>query len=170
MAVTNHVNGPAGVFVGLGSSGALEELGYSVSGIDITFNYYQDPINTDVFGLCPFDMTQYPGSATIKAELISYDDSVITQVFAIGGASGAGVSCAAGTLLVAQGHSYRLLIKSQASGTGEACNNFLNAFLVPDQSFSVGSKPTIYVVTWMALPAQQVDTSTGAVLFNSVCS
>lgn len=171
MAVGEHVTGPATIFTGTGASSALEELGLSIQGIEPEFENHFEEVFTDINGACPFDVQYFPQTAIIRAELILWDQTVLDKVLAITAGGTAGVQSAAGTLMLAQGKTYRLLIKSDStSGTGEPCMNFVQAYLSGPPRTKMGTRIQTYVLEWRALPQQQYTNSAGAVLWNRTCT
>lgn len=90
------VNGSALVYVGTGSGGALELLGYTDNGVDIQINYNRAEIFTDIYGpMTPHDFQDMGMTARIVVPLIAMDRSVLTKWLVFGdnsGSSGSGLA------------------------------------------------------------------------------
>jgi hypothetical protein len=171
MAEVIVVNGPALISVGLGSMQALESLGYSEDGVEVSLTFNTEDVRVDTFATTAFDVQHFLEEATITASLVVYDTSVLDAVKARGFGMTAGTMPAAGTLMVAQGYTYPLIVQATPNPNGVfngACIKFPNCYCT-NWSEKRGTRATRVNVTWRALPEQQVSASTGSVLWEVSC-
>jgi len=115
MAVAINVAGLASVYVDTGGSNALELLGYTRNGVDITDNGYFLDVHTDVDGGDdgpPTDVQYLGGTITIRMEFTKYDDAIRAKIDTrlYGGTSG--VNGAVGSLMRGGAKTYRLVINT----------------------------------------------------------
>lgn len=115
MAVQIVVAGALPVSVGTGSAAALESLGYSTNGIEITEEVYSIPVPGDEHGGdegAPIDFQKLGEKHTIRMELSKYDPAVAAklQPKLLGGT--AGQVGAYGLLLFAGSYSFRVLLNN----------------------------------------------------------
>jgi hypothetical protein len=173
MALQLHVNGPAEIQIDAG--GGLEQLGFSVDGVSISFNMLQEDVFVDCYGpKMPYDVQYFLQSINVKCDLILHDNDVLNEILAgIADPTGnAGIVGAAGDLYIQNVHYHRLLIKSIPDNTGltdvEPCHNFPVAMLTDVATGNFGTRRTQYALTWLVLLPQQT-TSIGAVLYDNTC-
>jgi len=113
MAISVVTTGPALVKVDTGVAGALEDLGYSINGVEITETVLETDVPGDQNGGDegpPIDI-QYLGQIDrVRMELSKYDIAVADKIRArlLGGT--AGVIGTPGTLIAGTSVFYRLLI------------------------------------------------------------
>lgn len=163
MAKSLNVNGAAKISVG-GS-----ELGYSVDGVKITINQYEQPVHVDLFGpLIDYDTQYMGGDATITAELIYWDDAILQKsLMSLPGVTVTnGTLGAVGALYQANSIGNTLAIAQQGTGINGTNHTwtFGSTRLVSSSTINVGVIISRYVLTWKASAAQGTGSS-GAVLF-----
>lgn len=115
MAAAIQVAGLATIKVDTGSSNALETLGITRNGAEITDNGYFLDVHTDTDGGDdgpPTDIQYLGQTATIRLELTKYDEAVAAKLRPrlYGGTDG--VVGTVGSLLIGGSKTYRLLIHS----------------------------------------------------------
>jgi len=113
--MTVHVAGPAHLQVATPASGALEDLGYSRNGVDVTFRGYYDDVPSDLMGGelgPPLDVQYFGETADIQCQLTSYQTSVYNKVQAQLAAGTAGTPGTPGTLMFSELKAFRLRITS----------------------------------------------------------
>lgn len=179
MAQSYHVFGAAQLLVGTGSVGALESLGYSVDGVEILLNPKFDDIYVDTYGPhVPGDVQYFLVDANIKCELEYYDLAVLNKLLCFVPGVNASVTTGqmwkAGDLMLQNGLTTRLVIRSTPQGTGltsvETCWNFLNTYLVDSDDLMVGVKRTTHKLTFRAIPSFNAASSVGQTLYNTTCT
>lgn len=141
MSIIVHVPGTALIRVGTGASGALEDLGYSVNGVQIVMETYLLDVPGDENGGDhgpPIDIQKMGEKATVRIECNKYELNVANKLAPFHG-DALGVPGAAGRLLFTGEGYYRLLIQG-ASGANYAYN-FPRAVLSRrPREFNVGTK------------------------------
>ena len=148
MAVAIQVAGPCLVKTDTGSANALESLGYTRDGAQITFDGYMLDVPVDDNGgeAGPPADVQYMGeTATIVLNLTKYDSAVIAKVTPrlYGGTDGqVGTP---GTLFFGDSKSYRLLL-----ATTLLPYNFVRAILRSANEVNKGTKFSEYRLVWTA--------------------
>lgn len=113
MAATINVAGLASCNFDTGTSNALELLGYTRNGVEITDNGYFLDVHTDLDGGDdgpPSDSQYLGGTCTIRMEFTKYDDAVRAKIDTrlYGGTSG--TNGAAGTLMIQGAKTFRVCI------------------------------------------------------------
>jgi len=113
MAAAVVVAGACLVRSGTGSASALEDLGYSINGIEITEKVYTSDVPGDQNGGDegpPIDIQYFGETHTIRMELSKYDATVAAKIQPkqLGGT--AGTIGTAGTLYGAGSKSFRILL------------------------------------------------------------
>src|SRR5690348_5025129 len=110
MAVDGYcVNGPALVYTGTGSAGALELLGYTVDGVDIDIVENTSPIMTDLFGPeTPQDFQAMGMVARIVCSLIAIDRTVFNKVTGKGDRTAVGEINTPGIVMGVGGYAFRV--------------------------------------------------------------
>lgn len=114
MALADHVDGPAAIYVGgfgAGLSGGLSLLGVAEEGVDIVVNKYLEPKKSGAAGpSVPADLQRMGMDATISGGVNVYDLSALQAIRAEGVADG--VMPALGSMMASSGSTYRLVIAS----------------------------------------------------------
>ena len=141
------VNGPTYLYVGTGSAGALQKLGFTERGVHITLMGHHVPVFSDDLGPeSPRDVSFMADDAFIRFDLNQFDETVWRQCVArlwnsTNQAIGAGNLAAPGyldakdpgSLMSAEGYTFRLLVYApysvKSAYTGLNSHNFLNAYL-----------------------------------------
>jgi hypothetical protein len=166
------VNGEASIWTTAG--GSLTELGVSVDGVTFKETLMKEPVNIDTYFKQPYDYQYSLTDAVITCDLVVWD---VTQLNLCLGRllnQTPGTYGPAGSLIVQGGFTFRLLIKSTPAGTGitgvEACHNFPIVFLDDAYEVKFGTERSIYKLIFRAMPAQQLSSTNGVVLWNTVCS
>lgn len=170
MAMAINVNGEARVRTGTGAASALEDLGVSQDGVSIGIRDHTSPVFTDSFGGPlgpPFDEQQFQQDAIIRMLLPFYDEAVLTKIRSrMGGTDG--VQAASGALWGGGAKYFRLLVTSPV---GALPWNFLTARLYESFEHKIGTKYTIWDLTFYAVPYTGVAGVTSAnVLWNRTTS
>lgn len=82
MAIDGYsLNGTALVYVGTGSAGALELLGYTEQGVDMDITENKAEIMTDLYGnMTPQDFQDMGMMARVVCPLIAYDRTIMAKV------------------------------------------------------------------------------------------
>src|SRR5271166_3234046 len=116
-----HVNGPARIFAGVGGGGALMYLGLSTAeGVSIAPENFYQPVFTDQYGPdVPAERQYFLGTAHIRFKLAKYDEAAMLLVRTPPGAAAEGQMPAAGVLMNTGALSFRVLIDSFTSPTGD---------------------------------------------------
>jgi hypothetical protein len=115
MAVTVNVAGIATIQVDTGSSNALETLGLTENGAEVTFEGYYGDVPCDDNGGNegpPADVQYFGETAEIRLTLSKFDPTILAKVNALLYGGTAGTPGIVGTLMFAQNFTYRLLINS----------------------------------------------------------
>lgn len=174
MSLIPHVNGEASIWTGTGSSNALEELGISVDGVTFKETLLKEPVMVDTYFKHPFDYQYSLTEVVITCDLVIWDATVLAKLKSRLIGVTQGTYGAAGSLIVAGGYTTRLLIMSTPASTGitgvEPCWNFPKVFLDDAYEAKFGTERTIYKLVFRAMPAQQLSTTNGVLLWNTTCS
>lgn len=146
MAIGVQVAGKALVKVDTGSANALEDLGYSINGIEISQEPYFSDVPSDENGGDegpPIDVQYFGEIATIRMELSRWDPAIAAKIdpFLYGGTSG--TQGTPGSLM--SGFSYRLVIVTSALP-----RNFPIAFPSEPIEINKGTKYSRLAITWKA--------------------
>jgi hypothetical protein len=109
------INGTAFVYVGTGTSGALELLGYTEAGVDKDIKENKREIMTDLFGdMTPQDFQDMGMVARIVAPFIAMDRTVMAKVMGRGDRTAVGQISTPGSVLGVGGYAFRVAIASPA--------------------------------------------------------
>jgi len=113
MALVVNVHGAALVRVGTGAANALEDLGYSVNGVDIEETVLTADVPGDQNGGDegpPIDIQYFGQIDIVRLELSRYDAAVLAKIDCrlLGGTTGS--TSAPGTLIFGASRHYRLLV------------------------------------------------------------
>ena len=157
MATAISVDGPCNVKVDTGSSNALEQLGYTADGVDVS----AEPFNLDVPGDenggsdgIPIDIQHFGQVHRIRMELTKFDEAVAAKVHnlwnTLGGGTAGTAEHTAGALYSGSSKGYRVLL--------EPTNRPRNYLFCVPQSFDrvKGSKYTRLIIEWIAYPVSGV--------------
>lgn len=107
------VNGTAFVYVGTGSAGALELLGYTEAGVDKDIKENKREIMTDLFGdMTPQDFQDMGIVARIVAPMIAMDRAVMAKIMNRGDRTALGQMNTPGLVLGVAGYAFRVAIAS----------------------------------------------------------
>ena len=163
-----YVTGPVSYQVGVGSSNALLQLGFVESDPRISLRASNTDVFTDASGPgVPWDVLQNAEEAMIAADFVLYSETVMGQIKSRirGGTPGAGAAGALGSLMRAEGNTFRLLMlfpyasKSSVYADMPACMNFPNAYLADAIDMTVGTKRRVTRVLFRCIPTWGYDGS-----------
>lgn len=175
MALTTQVNGEARIQVGTGTSYAFEDLGVSIDGVEIDFKLHTEDIRVDTYGpAVAWDTQYFLEDATIRIRMQVFDPAIFAKVSNRGLGFTNGTFAAAGTMMIAQQHTFPVRIKSTPTGTGilgsAPCHTFYNCYVVDSYTKKVGTVATMLSLTFRAMAQQQLSSSAGAILWDTTCS
>jgi hypothetical protein len=162
-----HINGPALVYVGTGSSGALELLGFTKDGVDVRVTEHSKTIQTDLFGGDegpPQDMQIFGQSAVLNIPLIASDRTVLTKVESRGDRTAAGQISTPGTVAgggVAVGTAGNIYFACAFTSAADTPWKFAACYLKPDFNTRLGSVIAPFVLQLIAIPYALVTVTTG---------
>ena len=116
MAIDGYmVNGTAFVYVGTGAGNALQLLGYTDQGVEMSVDEFKEPIMTDLYGnRVPQDYQDMGMSARITVNLIACDRTVLASVIGRGDRSEVGEISQPGLVLGMSGYAFGVAIASPA--------------------------------------------------------
>jgi hypothetical protein len=169
MAVGPHFFGACLVSVGTGEDNAMEALGYTTDGVDITYSHITEPYQSDVSGKATRGVKTYGPEAHIKCRFIEFDTAIWAKVMALYFGGTQGVAIAAGTIINVQGYAFPVQISSTSAGLdAETCWEFNVCYPVGDLGENYGTTEKMPSVTFHAiLPHTDIGTTAGAVLYQS---
>lgn len=157
MAIDGYaVNGAALVYVGTGSAGALELLGYTDAGVPMDVTEVTDDIMTDVMGKVPHDIQSMGMTARIVANLIAMDRTVLAKITGRGDRTTVGQMNTAGLVLGAAGYSFRVGISSPLDTPW----SFSRCIIRPGFGTTHASKANPFRVEFFAWPVAAVTATT----------
>jgi len=113
MAETPHIAGAAHIKVGTGAGAALESLGYTDNGAQVTAQAYIEPIPGDENGGDagpPIELNYLGETYRVRLELTKWDAAVADKIACRTRGGTAGTPTAAGTLIFANSYDFRVLI------------------------------------------------------------
>lgn len=158
MSQQHHVFGAAGLYVSVGQSpSTVGLLGMSVDGVNVEVVRYVDPIHDDRAGPnVSTDEQRFGSEARITADVVWYDSTLLSQIFALadnGTTSSEGTAGYAGVLFGLGGFYYNLVIQSPSgsSPTNESLWNFKYTRLLDAQSVKVGTVKNVWRLIWKAV-------------------
>lgn len=163
MAIDGYmVNGTSFVYVGTGSAGALELLGYTVEGADMNVEEHKGEIFTDLFGpRTPQDFQDFGMTARIIAPFIAVDRTVLAKIMSRGDHTGApanqGTLNTPGLVLGVGGYGFRVGIAS----TFDSPWSFNTCILRPGYGTRLATKANPFRVEFMAWPYASYTATTG---------
>jgi len=151
MAHAIHVPGAVQIQVstGSGTPGAMEILGYTINGADITHDVLMSDVPGDQNGGDegpPIDIQYFGQTARVRLELSSWDKlvaSVLLSRFQGGDYQNAATTHTVGTLLSANSKGFRLHLKAETLGVDAPLTGSINfLFAVPRSpvEFNKGTK------------------------------
>lgn len=162
------VNGPVDLYVGTGSQGALEKLGFSENGVNLNFIYPTVPFHSDDMGAeTPQDIQIFPPHAFCEFDLNQWDEAVWTKVQARTykiltqtGLNGAFDMLDPGSFLRLEGYMYRLLLDApyaaKTAFTGMTPYNFLAATLEGQvRTGPLSTRPKKHAGLFHAIPTKR---------------
>jgi hypothetical protein len=157
MADGYHINGPALVYTGTGSAGALELLGYTVDGVDISISKNVAEIITDLFGpMTPQDFQDMGEVASITCPLIVSYREVLSRVANRGDRGAVGQMNTPGLVLGQTGAAFSVGITSTDSPW-----LFAKAVVRPDMRAKLATKAHPFVLQLFAWPYAAYTALTG---------
>lgn len=143
------INGPAVVSVGTGSLGALETLGYTDGGVDVSVDELTADIISDVFGpLLAHDVQQFGMTAQITVPLVAMDRTVLGKVIGRGDRTTVGLLSTPGLTMGQSGYAFRVGIAS----TVDSPWSFSKCILKPGSRFKLATKVQPFTLTFFAGP------------------
>jgi hypothetical protein len=149
MAIDGYtVNGPATIFVGTGTSGAYQLLGYTIDGADIQIEELSKEIMTDVMGDAPQDVQNMGMTARITAPLIAMDRTVLATVTGRGDRAAAGQISTIGLVRGMAGFLFAVGIASPA----DAPWAFPYCYMKPGFGTKLASKANPFRCEFYAIP------------------
>ena len=156
MAIQPNVACKALVKIDTGTSNALENLGYSINGINIDEQAFREDIFSDQGGGnsgMPVDVMMHGERHIITLDMVYWDPAVGAKIQYVRGTT-AGEAASPCTLMMGDSKFYRLLI----TGTGFT-RNYLRAFAVSRSLGQIGTHPSILRLSFEAYPVTQIDPS-----------
>lgn len=174
MALTPHVNGPAIIYVGTGydarsgsgdTPGAMTNLGISVDGVELDWQYNYRPIQADTGGPdLPVTEQQFGMLCRISMDLVIYDEAVLAPLRQRPTAAAEGVLEPMGRVMLPANYA-RLFIDSPIDAL---VWNFPTT-RPEGGGVKIGTVKNVWRLQWMAFAYIGVAlVSTGAVLYNRV--
>jgi hypothetical protein len=151
------VNGCAFVYVGTGTAGALELLGYTEAGVDKDIKENKREIMTDLFGdMTPQDFQDMGMVARIVCPMIAMDRSVFAKVYDKGDRATVGLLNTPGLVLGVAGYSFRVAIASPADAPWS-----FGRCVCLSESTRLATKANPYRFEFFAWPAASYTALTG---------
>lgn len=160
MSALVQVPGACLVKTNTGSTGALESLGYSINGVEVSEEMLTEDVPGDQNGGeggPPVDIQDFGHIARIRMELSVWDFTVAGKIRGRLNAAtssytptpGAGISPTPGTLIVANILHFRLLLLPTIAGDAM---NFLAAVPREPYAINLGTKFARLIFEWIAYP------------------
>lgn len=146
MAIAVQTVGKALIKVGTGASAALESLGYSINGVEISDEPFYGDVPSDENGGDegpPIDVQYFGFVSTIRMELSRWDSTIAAKVFPFLNGGTAGTQGTPGILMSA--NSYRLVIIPTSDP-----RNYPVAFPSEPIEINKGTKYSRLAITWKA--------------------
>jgi hypothetical protein len=174
MAIAVHVPGATPISVGTGSANALQTLGYTVDGTQITAEKIWEDVPGDQGGGeggIPIEFQMFGIIHRIHLELSKWDTAVLALLETAINTNGtlstitAGKSPVPGSLVLANSAQFRLLINPPNEST--LIRNYPLALPREPQVFNAGTKWARLVMDWVAYPDL---TQSPPLLYNSTTS
>jgi hypothetical protein len=146
-----QVPGPTGIY---GGSAGATLFGYSDNDNlpSISVTDHQHEIKTVLSGNAPEEIVQMGLTARISVALVKWDETEINTMLIANRGSSAQGKAAVGTRLVGQSKTFKLVIKSLASGGAKY--EFPRAYLVSDGQVDSqwGNRERVLTLNFMAIP------------------
>jgi hypothetical protein len=158
MAVDGYwATGPALVYTGTGSAGALELLGYTDRGVEVSIDKNYENILTDILGpMTPQELQDFGEVAQITAPLIAVDRTVLNKAMNRGNRGSNGQLNTPGRLVGHNGDSFRVGIAAAADTPW----SFSNCVVRPAR-FGLGVTVKPFSITFFAWPYLAYTATTG---------
>lgn len=145
MAIQTNIACPVVIKIDTGTANALEQLGYSVNGCDITEQKYEEPIFSDENGGPqgpPVDIIHHGQVDVITFTSVRFDPAVAAKVQYVRGTT-IGSAPDPCTLLFADGKTYRVLLL----GDDTFQRNYLRVVVDAKRLTRIGAHATEWQVT-----------------------
>lgn len=170
------VPGPAQIATGTGSAGAAEFLGYAKEGVRIRETAFKRPVRADFAGTqMPADMALEGKIAMIEVPILKYDPAVLSHLSGrmLGGAGGVVQANEIGTLVLTEGKSFQLWIKSPYQSKSAFSNyaagyRFPCAILPDDMSWNISTEEQVIRMTFIGLVSMNTSTLSGTLYDNDM--
>lgn len=155
------MNGPAELYVGTGSGGALEFLGWSEAGMRFNFDAEFEDVMSDISGTrIPFDVQFMGIQAFMSGDLTVYNEPIFNKLLVRvpGGSVGTIGAGHIGHLLNLEGGGVRTLInapyaaKAAFTATMQKAWNFPRAHLISPTEIDVGTRVKKIRFIFRAIP------------------
>lgn len=158
MAAFVQIGGPTQIFVGTGAGNALQFLGYTVNGAEITAENVMEDVPGDQGGgdgAIPIEIQVFGQLHRLHLEFSKWDINVFNLLTAAINQNGvgsisAGFSAIPGTLFFANNAAFRLLVKPPL--TAQLIRNYQLAIPREPNVYNVGTKWSRLVMDWVAYP------------------
>ena len=159
MAVDGYaVNGAALVYVGTGTLGALQLLGFTDQGVDVEIMENKAEIFTDIFGpMTPHDFQDMGMVARIVCPLIAMDRTVMNTVLGRSNQTTKGQVGTPGLVLGVNGYAFRVGISSLF----DVPWSFSYAVTRPRHGTRLATKANPYRIEFFAWPYASYTVVTG---------
>jgi hypothetical protein len=152
------VNGSALLYVGTGSAGALELLGYTQDGVDSDIQEKKGELFTDIFGpMVPHDFQDFGMDATVRAPLIAMDSAIFAKAIGRGDRTTLGLINTPGLVFGAAGYLVRVAIAAPLNTPW----SFSKCLIRPGHGTRLATKANPYTISWYAFPWASVATVSG---------
>lgn len=168
MAIGGYtISGPALVYTGTGSAGALELLGFTKDGVDVKITEHSRPIHTDLMGGedgPAMDLQVFGQSATLSIPLTAPDFAVLTKIQSRGDRTAAGQISTPGLVVgggAAVGAAGNYFFTVGITSTGMTPWKFAACYLSPDFSVRLSSRLNPFVLQLIAIPYALYTATTG---------
>jgi len=160
-----YVNGPAGVFAGVGNANAAVFFGWTDDRVRITIDDGFNDVFTDLGGdKIPVDKQWMANQAFVRGDFIQYNQLVYRQMLNRISKTGIGEGVVApgdiGSLMLQEGYAYPLWIVASYAGKPvfiaagmDAGYRFYNSFLLGPEDEERSSKPLKISLVWNCLRA-----------------
>jgi hypothetical protein len=162
MALLVQVPGACLIKTGTGAASALESLGYSINGVEVTEEMLSEDVPGDQNageGGNPIDIQDYGHIARIRMELSVWDFTIVGKIRSKLNAIAAGTSPTPGSLIFANSYHYRLLLLPT---TAADAMNFPICVPRDPHVINLGAKFARVIFDWIAYPP-----TGGGVLWNT---
>lgn len=152
------ISGAALVYVGTGTAGALELLGYTQGGVDFEVTEEYEPILTDIFGpRVPQDFQNMGMVASINCPLIAMDRTVLAKVTGRGDRTTLGQVSTPGMVMGVAGYAFKVAIASSADSPW----TFVKCIMRPSFGTKLATKANPFMARFYAWPWATYTVTTG---------